>query len=103
MTTSATKGATVWIYRNTVYAYPWYASVRKTLEDPKFADWYMRFKPEGPWCSKKCDSANTSLCSDLYHSQEQSPGYPHGDGDCTAPACDCGSVPWSGSLHASVA
>eukprot|EP00911_Craspedida_sp_UC1_P001471 UC1_evm1s1110 len=25
--------------------------------------------------------------------QEQTPGYPHGDGDCAAPACDCGSKP----------
>ncbi len=25
--------------------------------------------------------------------QEQTPGYPHGDGDCAAPGCDCGSVP----------
>jgi hypothetical protein len=43
--------------------------------------------------SKKCDSAQPTLCSDFYHSQEQSPGYPHGDGDCLAPGCDCGSVP----------
>ena len=25
--------------------------------------------------------------------QEQSPGYPHGDGDCAAPGCDCGKAP----------
>ncbi len=25
--------------------------------------------------------------------QEQTPGYPHGDGDCAAPACDCGTKP----------
>jgi hypothetical protein len=25
--------------------------------------------------------------------QEQTPGYPHGDGDCAAPACDCGTMP----------
>lgn len=25
--------------------------------------------------------------------QEQTPGYPTGDGDCAAPACDCGSKP----------
>jgi hypothetical protein len=24
-------------------------------------------------------------CSDLFHEQEQSPGFPHGDGDCLAP------------------
>ena len=25
--------------------------------------------------------------------QEQTPGYPHGDGDCAPPGCDCGKVP----------
>ena len=67
--------------------------MRKTLEDPAYSDWYIHFKPEGPWSNSKCDSANTTLCSDLFHEQEQSPGFPHGDGDCTAPSCDCGSVP----------
>ena len=33
------------------------------------------------------------VAQNLFHNQEQSPGYPHGDGDCLAPACDCGSVP----------
>ena len=37
MTTSATKGTTLWVYRNTVYGYPWYTDVRKTLEDPAYA------------------------------------------------------------------
>ena len=62
-------------------------------EDPAYSDWYIKFKPQGPWSSKKCDTAQPTLCSDLYHSQEQSPGYPHGDGDCVAPGCDCGKVP----------
>jgi hypothetical protein len=34
-----------------------------------------------------------SLRSTYYHMQEQSPGYPHGDGDCASPACDCGTMP----------
>lgn len=93
MTTSATPGTTVWVYRNTVYGYPWYTSVRKTLEDPAYEPWYFKFAGKGPWYSKKCDSAKPDVCSDLYHSQEQSPGYPHGDGDCSAPGCDCGKVP----------
>eukprot|EP01046_Picozoa_sp_COSAG06_P079567 COSAG06_NODE_26986_length_603_cov_1.607143_2_plen_25_part_01 len=25
-----------------MWAYPWYTSVRKTLEDPAYADWYLR-------------------------------------------------------------
>ena len=37
-------------------AYPWYTSVRKTLEDPAYADWYIKFKPVGPWYSGKCDN-----------------------------------------------
>ena len=93
MTTSASPGTTVWIYRNTVYAYAWYTSVRRKLEDPAYSDWFVSFKPKGPWFSKKCDSAKPGVCSDLYHSQEQSPGYPQGDGNCVAPGCDCGKVP----------
>jgi len=90
MTAAATKGTTVWVYRNTVYGYAWYTDVRLTLEDPAYAPWFFAFKPKGPWTSSKCDAAQPSLCSDLYHSQEQSPGFPHGDGDCAAPGCDCG-------------
>ena len=94
MTTAATPGTTVWVYRNTVYGYPWYTSVRKILEDPAYSDWWIKFKPNGPWTSPKCDkNYNPPLCSDYFHSQEQTPGYPHGDGDCTAPACDYGKVP----------
>jgi hypothetical protein len=37
ITTAATKGTTVWVYRNTVYGYPWYTDVRMTLEDPAYA------------------------------------------------------------------
>ena len=33
------------------------------------------------------------LCSHLYHDQSQTPGYPRGDGNCAAPACDVGKVP----------
>lgn len=85
---------TVWVYRCSVYGYPWYTSVRELLEDPQFLNgthpWFMKFKKEGPWFSDKCDAFKKDVCSDLYHSQEQSPGYPHGDGDCALPGCDCG-------------
>lgn len=93
LTAAATPGSTSWIYRNVVYAYPWYTDVRLLLEDPKYAPWFMLFNGTGPWYSKKCDSALPDLCSDFYHSQEQSPGFPTGDGNCAAPGCDCGSVP----------
>jgi hypothetical protein len=84
--------------RNTVYGYPWYTDVRKTLEDPAYADWFFKFKPQclsnsSACFSKRCDKAQPSLCSDLFHEQEQSPGFPRGDGDCLAPGCDCGKVP----------
>ncbi len=92
MTTAETQGTTAWIYRNTVYAYPWYTSVRKILEDPAYQPWFFKFAVEHPF-SKRCDAALPHLCSDLYHSQEQSPGFPHGDGDCAPPGCDCGAVP----------
>ena len=91
MSTRASLGQKIWVYRGTVWAYPWYASVRKTLEDSAYADWYIKFKPKGPWYSDKCDKVNTTDCSDLYHNQEQSPGFPTGDGDCGAPNCYCGS------------
>ena len=65
-----------------------------SLPQCSYAPWFFKFAESGqPWYSKKCDSAIPTLCSDLYHSQEQSPGYPHGDGDCLAPGCDCGKVP----------
>ena len=101
MTTSATKNATVWVYRCSVYAYPWYTSVRTILDDPAYSDWFIKFKPEGPWYSPKCDhNYDPPLCSDYFHMQEQSPNYPHGDGDCAAPACGskpCGFYLWNHS------
>lgn len=43
-----------------------YTSVRKTLEDPAYSDWYVKFKPQGPWYSDKCDrNYDPPLCSDL--------------------------------------
>ena len=95
MTAAATPGTTVWVYRCSVYAYPWYTSVRKLLDDPAYAPWFINFKPKGPWFSPKCDNNfDPPKCSDLYHMNEQTPGYPHGDGDCKAPGCDCGKAPW---------
>ena len=61
MTAAETPGSTSWVYRNSVYAYPWVTSVRVILEDPVYAPWFLKFKPVGPWYSKKCDSANASL------------------------------------------
>jgi hypothetical protein len=121
MTAAATPGTTVWVYRCSVYAYPWYTSVRTILDDPAYEPWFLKFKPQGPWSvfvvtspqrsiqiltfifrtwmpttrySPKCDNNyDPPRCSDYYHMQEQTPGYPHGDGDCAAPGCDCGTKP----------
>lgn len=94
MTTSATKDATVWVYRCSVYAYPWYTSVRTILDDPAYSNLFVKFKKDGPWNQPKCDTNyDPPKCSDYFHMQEQSPGFPHGDGNCAAPACDCGTMP----------
>lgn len=45
MTTSATAHATVWVYRCSVYAYPWYTSVRTILDDPAYSDWFIKVRP----------------------------------------------------------
>jgi len=39
MTTAASPGTTVWVYRCSVYAYPWYTSVRTLLDDEAYAPW----------------------------------------------------------------
>ena len=52
-TTKASPGTTVWVYRNTVYAYPWYTSVRKTLEDPAYSPWYFKFAGAEPGLSAR--------------------------------------------------
>ena len=51
--------------------------------------------PPPPRCHvSKCDQDyDPPLCSALYHDHEQTPGFPSGDGDCAAPACDTGGVP----------
>ena len=129
MTAAATPGTTVWIYRCSVYAYPyvhlyaavirkarcmekltpfciiclfviilasrrWYTAVRELLDDEAYSPWFINFKPKGPWKSPKCDSyGNPPKCSNKFHMQEQTPGFPHGDGDCAPPGCDCGKAP----------
>ena len=80
MTTAATPGSSVWVYRCSVYAYPWYTSVRTILDDPAYSSWFIKFKPKGPWFSPKCDNNfSPPRCSDLYHMQEQT---------CVTDACN---------------
>jgi len=94
MTTDASPGTTVYVYRNSIKALPWYTSVREKLTDPAYAKWFLNFSPTGTPHVPKCDdNYKPPLCSNYYHDQSQTPEYPKGDGDCTAPACDVGSIP----------
>lgn len=99
LTISKYPDTTIWIYRNSIYGYPWYESVQMLLNDPEYSPWFIKFVPGGskpdhsyyvPTCD---DNYDPPLCSDYYHGNQQTPGYPSGDGDCAAPACDVGNVP----------
>ena len=112
---SSRARAKAWVYRNTCKALPWFSSVRKVLEDPAYAPWFLKYAATPPingsaYYSPRCDP-NSGLCSGYYHDSTQSPdyarmpacpitgdcsiqvpGFPQGDGNCTAPACDVGGV-----------
>ncbi len=83
----------VWVYRNIVKALPFFSSVQEKINDAAYSDWFLDFAPGGGGVPHvpTCDN-NTGLCSNKYHDQEQTPGYPSGDGNCSAPGCDCGGV-----------
>ena len=96
LTLSQYPNTTIWIYRNSIYGYPWYESVQKILNDPNYSDWFLKFvpggsKPDGSYYSPPCDTNyNPPLCSNLYHGNQQTPSYP---GECAAPHCNVGNVP----------
>lgn len=99
LTVSASPDTKIFVYRNMIKALPWFTTVREKLTDPAYGAWFMNFSAEVRADHSKahvpvCDTNyNPPLCSDFYHDQDQTPGYPHGDGNCAAPACDVGSVP----------
>ena len=71
--------------------------MREKLVDPQFEDWFLKFGAppfaNGTYHVPRCDANyEPPLCTDFYHSQDQTPGFPSGDGDCPGP-CDCGGVP----------
>lgn len=68
MTVAKTPGATCWVYRNTIYGYPWFTDVRKTLDDPAYSPWYLKFKTQGPWTNPKC-KAGSQRSSDVIQSK----------------------------------
>ena len=96
----------VFVYRNTVIAYPWMTSLRRVFNDPAYEVWFLKFKSgadgrsalhhdgDGTYHHPVCDhNFSPPKCSVLYHnSQTQTPGYPTGSGNCPGP-CDCGRVP----------
>jgi len=98
----------VYIYRNSVYAYPWFTSVRKILDDPVYSPWFMMFNGTGPWTSPNCDTNyDPPKCTRYFHTQMDTPlptttwgpeGQPQGGyGKCypkdNKTGCDCGSKP----------
>jgi hypothetical protein len=98
----------VWIYRNSVYAYPWFTSVRKILDDPAYSPWFLMFRGTGPWTSPNCDkNYQPPKCSKYFHTQMDTPlptttwgpeGHPIGGyGKCypknNESGCDCGTKP----------
>jgi hypothetical protein len=95
----------VWAYRNTIKALNWYWKVRVKLDDPRYADWFIKFSgfsntpyPGGQGLAQNnsyhvpaCDFYNNGTnprCSGFYHDQEQTPNHPGGgkpypvDGEC---------------------
>jgi len=91
----------VWIYRNTVYGYPWFSSVRQILDDPEYKPWFLMFNSsKGSTYSPKCDDnyKPNPKCTEYFHTQMDTPlPGPGGYGEChpIEPnlGCDCGSKP----------
>jgi hypothetical protein len=73
--------------RNLVYAPSWFTEVReKIVSNP---EWFIKFKANPPYNNTKCTFGK---CSDLFHSQFQTPEYHSGSvdfGSCDE-HCDCG-------------
>jgi len=89
-------GSKVMIYRNSVYGYPWFTSVRFILDDPAYRPWFIKFSGRPPYFSPPCDdNYDPPLCTDLFHTQMDTPNIPgkNGYGNCAPPACNCGSQP----------
>ena len=101
---AADPGVKPFVYRNRIKAEPFFTSIRRVLEDPTYAPWFLHFKPGGAFpngtyhSGPRCDhNYDPPLCSDLYHF----PGGPAMPGDaqpgdtnprCDPPHCDCGGI-----------
>ena len=79
----------VWIYRNLAWAPSWFTDVREQIE--AHPEWFIGYKKDPPWNNTKC---TLGKCSDLFHSQFQTPEYRSGSrkfGSCDKAPCDCGT------------
>jgi hypothetical protein len=88
----------VGIYRNSVYGYPWFTSVRRILDAPEYAPWFIKFdNASKPWSSPACDTNyDPPKCTDYFHSQLATPAPSGGSGAChpaKGKGCDCGTKP----------
>ena len=87
----------VWVYRNTIKALNWFASVREKLDDPAYNGWFVRFANyTGPSSngSYNVPACTFEKCSGFYHDQSQTPEMGGGshNGGCVE-ECDCGDAP----------
>jgi hypothetical protein len=99
-----TPDSRVWVYRNTVLAMPWFASVRRIMEDPAYRPWFLKFKNgadgrgpaahdnDGTYTNRVCDDTfSPPKCSDLFHAFPYADGDDRGVYDCDLHhTCDCG-------------
>jgi hypothetical protein len=98
--------------RNIVKALPWYTQVRKLLQNQAYWGWFIPYEgcrsTGGQYVCKNNVTGNIDATANLYHDEEQTPGWTGGgnggpDGVCngdtkgnniTGPtqsgACDCG-------------
>ncbi len=91
----ASPSTKVWIYRNSVYGYPWYDTVRFILDDDAYSPWFLNFSGRPPYYSPPCDNNySPPKCTNYFHTQMDTPRPGKGGyGACTPPACNCGSKP----------
>jgi hypothetical protein len=103
--------AKVFIYRNLVLAMPWYKEVGQLLEKQENWGWFVPYKEclsgSGEYTCKNPKTGKIDAASNIYHDQEQSPGWTDPnhevppdtgpDGVCqgdtvgdTGKGCDCG-------------
>lgn len=99
--------AKVFVYRNIVKALPWYTEVRELLQNQSYWGWFIPYEgcktDNGDYICKNNETGAIDASSNLYHDQQQTPGWTGGgnggpDGIChndttgnTGKGCDCGA------------